>query len=127
MEDGPGRIAPISRPDPVLVAYIRYMYIPSSGELRFEWDPAKAAQNVRKHGVSVLEAQTSFSDDYGLLVDELGPASEEQRFVLLGVSSAVRLLVVVHSYREIERTIRLISARKATRSERAQYAAQFRK
>ena len=103
------------------------MYIPSSGELRFEWDPAKAAQNVRKHGVSFLEAQTSFSDDYGLLVDELGPASEEQRFVLLGVSSAVRLLVVVHSYREIERTIRLISARKATRSERAQYAAQFRK
>ena len=127
MEDGPGRIAPISRPDPVLVAYIRYMYIPSSGELRFEWDSAKAAQNGRKHGVSFLEAQTSFSDDYGLLVDELGPASEEQRFVLLGVSSAVRLLVVVHSYREIERTIRLISARKATRSERAQYAAQFRK
>ena len=103
------------------------MYIPSSGELRFEWDPAKAAQNVRKHGVSFLEAQTSFGDNYGLLVDELESASDEHRCVLLGVSSAVRLLVVVHSYREIERTIRLISARKANRFEYAQYAAQFRR
>ena len=114
-------------PEPGLGTYVRYMYIPSSGELRFEWDPAKAARNLHKHGVSFLEARTSFSDDYGLLIDERGPTSEEQRFVLLGVSSAVRLLVVVHSYREAGRTIRLISARTATRSERAQYAAQFRR
>lgn len=108
-----------------LVAYIHYMYIALSGEFRFEWDPLKAARNLRKHGVSFHEAQTAFSDDYGLLLDDLGLASEDQRFVLLGVSSALRLLVVVHSYREIDRTIRLISARKATRSERAQYAARF--
>jgi len=102
------------------------MYIPFPGKLRFEWDPAKAARNVRKHGVSFHEAQIAFSDDYGLLVDDIGLASDEQRFVLLGVSSALRLLVVVHSYRDADRTIRLISARVATRSERAQYAAQFR-
>ena len=111
----------------MLASYIRYMYIPSSGELRFEWDPLKAARNLRKHGVSFLEAQTAFRDDYGLLVDDLGLASDEQRFVLIGVSNSLRVLVVVHSYRETDRTIRLISARMATRSERAQYAAQFRR
>lgn len=100
------------------------MYISSSGELRFEWDPVKAARNLRKHGV-FLEGQTAFSDDYRLLVDDLGP-SDEQRFVLIGVSNNLHVLVVVHSYREADRTIRLISARPATRSERAQYAAQFR-
>jgi uncharacterized DUF497 family protein len=103
------------------------MYISSAGEFRFEWDPLKAARNVRKHGVTFSEPQTVFSDEHGLLLDDLGLASDDQRFVLLGLSSALRLLVVVHTYRDVDRTIRLISARKPTRSERVQYNARFRR
>lgn len=102
------------------------MYISSSGGLRFEWDPSKSIANVRKHGVSFREARTVFSDESGLLREDLGTV-DEQRFVLLGLSSAVRLLVVVHTYRDDDHTIRLISARKATRSERAQYSARLRR
>ena len=102
------------------------MYIASSDGFRFEWDPAKATRNVRKHGVSFDEAQAVFADEHALLLDDLGVAGDDQRFVLLGVSSTLRLLVVVHTHRDADRVIRLISARKATRSERAQYNAQFR-
>jgi len=102
------------------------MYIVPSGEFRFEWDLAKAARNARKHGVSFDEAQGVFFDERALLLDDLSVAGDDQRFVLLGVSNTLRLLVVVHTYREADRVIRLISARKATRSERAQYNAQFR-
>lgn len=110
---------------PLLVAYIRYMYIHSSGEFRFEWDPVKTTRNVRKHGVGFIEAQTVFVDEHGLLLDDLGPASDDQRFVILGLSSALRILVVVHSYRDADRSIRIVSARRATPRERAQYDAQF--
>ena len=103
------------------------MYRSTAGEFRFEWDPIKAARNLRKHGIQFDEAQTVFSDDHGLLLDDLGPTSEDPRFVLMGVSASLRLLVVVHSYRDVDRTIRLISARKASRSEQTQYAAQFRR
>ena len=102
------------------------MYYSSPGGFQFEWDPAKAASNVRKHGVSFSEASSVFSDEDALLLDDLGSAPDDQRFVLLGLSSRLQLLVVAHTYRDAERTIRLISARKATRSERAQYDAQFR-
>jgi uncharacterized DUF497 family protein len=102
------------------------MYNSQSTRLRFEWNPSKATQNIRKHGVAFTEARTVFSDEHALLLDNAAPASEEERFVLLGVSSALQLLVVVHCYHDMDRTIRLISARKATRSERAQYGAQFR-
>ena len=94
--------------------------------MRFEWDPVKATRNLRKHGVAFSEAQSVFSDEHGLLLDDLGLASDDRRFVLLGLSSALRLLVVVHTYRDVDRTIRLISARKATRSERSQYNLRFR-
>jgi uncharacterized protein len=108
-------------------AYVQYMYIDPAGSFRFEWDPAKAARNWRKHGVQFDEARTVFSDEHGLLLDDLGPASDDPRFVLIGLSAMLRLLVVVHSYRDADRTIRIISARTATRSERAQYGAQFRR
>jgi uncharacterized DUF497 family protein len=91
------------------------------GELRFEWDPAKAAANERKHGVSFPEAQTVFSDELALLLDDPDHSEAADRFILLGMSAALRILVVVHCYRATEDTIRLISARKATRSERRQY------
>jgi uncharacterized DUF497 family protein len=94
--------------------------------IRFEWDRAKAAANLRKHGVSFPEAETAFSDDRALVLDDPdhSAAAGEERFVLLGTSAALRTLVVVHCYRAADAVIRLISARKATRSERAQYDAQ---
>ena len=88
---------------------------------RFEWDPAKAAVNARKLGVSFHEAQTVFSDERGLFLDDPDHSTGEERFILLGLSAALRTLVVVHSYRETRDSIRIISARKATRPERAGY------
>ena len=91
------------------------------GELRVEWDPRKAAANLRKHGVSFTEAETVFSDEYGLLIDDPEHSMDEDRFILLGVSATSRLLVVVHWYRVDDLVIRIISARKADRSERRHY------
>lgn len=91
------------------------------GDLLFEWDTRKDAANRRKHGVSFVEAETVFSDEDAILLDDPGHSTHEERFVLLGLSSALRLLVVSHAYREGDDIIRLISARKATRAERAQY------
>jgi uncharacterized DUF497 family protein len=88
-------------------------------ELRFEWDERKNAVNQRKHGVSFEEAQTVFFDDRALLRSD--PDEAEDRFLLLGLSLALRALVVCHCYREEDQVIRLISARRASRSERAQY------
>jgi uncharacterized DUF497 family protein len=97
------------------------------GELRFDWDPAKAAANERKHGISFAEAETIFSDEHALLLDDPDHSSiEEERFILLGLSAGLRVLVVVHCYRTPDDTIRLISARKATPPERQYYTARWR-
>ncbi len=98
----------------------------SVSDLRFEWDPAKAAANLRKHGVSFDEAETVFYDDHALLLDDPGHSAREDRFILLGLSARPRVLVVVHCYREDPDTIRFISARPATRSERARYAERWK-
>jgi len=90
-------------------------------DLRFEWDPRKAAGNLRKHGVSFDEARTAFADEHGLLLDDPEHSAEEDRFVLLGLSVDTRLLVVVHCYRAEDQVIRIVSARKADRQERRQY------
>lgn len=94
-------------------------------DLRFEWDPAKAAANLRKHGVSFEEAETAFSDEHALLQDDPDHSTDEERFVLIGLSAALRTVVVCHCYRERADVIRLISARKATRTERRTYAARW--
>jgi len=94
--------------------------------LRFEWDPAKNALNRRKHGVSITEAATVFADETALLVDDPDHSDAEDRFVLLGLSSRWRVLVVVHCYRADDAVIRLISARKADRQERARYPNRWR-
>jgi uncharacterized DUF497 family protein len=94
-------------------------------DLHFEWDPAKAGANQRKHGVTFEEALTAFSDEHGLLLADPDHSTAEDRFILLGLSGALRLLVVVHCYREDPDTIRLISARKATRAERRHYDARW--
>lgn len=91
-------------------------------ELRFEWDPKKAAANERKHGITFDEASTVFSDDHALLIDDPDHSDDEDRFILLGLSSNLRTLVVCHVYRTAQDVVRLISARKATKKERAAYA-----
>jgi uncharacterized DUF497 family protein len=90
-------------------------------DLRFEWDSAKDAANQRKHGVSFDEAATVFEDDYALLLEDEEHSEEEDRFVLLGLSAVLRILVVCHCYRASDEVIRIISARKADRAEKREY------
>lgn len=89
--------------------------------IRFEWDLRKAEINLRKHGVSFDDAQSVFADEHALLIDDPDHSEDEERFVLLGLSQSLRLLVVVHCYRAEGRLIRIISARKADAQERAIY------
>ena len=96
-------------------------------DLRFEWDEAKNAANQRKHGVSFEEARSVFFDERALLIEDPDEVSAEDRFVLLGMSDAVRMLLVCHCYREREVVIRIISARKASRAERADYERRWRR
>ena len=97
------------------------MYSPSW--LRFEWDPHKASANLAKHGVPFTEAISVFSDETGLVLDDPDHSAIEDRFVLIGLSAELRVLVVVHCLREGGQVIRLISARRASRIERQQYLA----
>jgi uncharacterized DUF497 family protein len=96
-------------------------------ELRFSWDPQKARSNERKHGVSFEEAQTVFSDEHGLLLEDPDPDDPEERFVLIGLSSALRLLLVCHCLREGGESIRIISARRASKPEGKQYWERLRR
>jgi uncharacterized DUF497 family protein len=85
----------------------------------FKWDPAKAAANLRKHGVSFEEATAVFGDPLAMNMPDPDHSLNEERFVLLGMSRGLRLLVV--AYAERGAWTRLISAREATREERRQY------
>lgn len=91
------------------------------GEISFTWDPAKARQNKRKHGVTFDEARTVFADEGALLIDDPDHSVGEERFVIIGFSSYARILTVCHCYRESDEVIRIISARRATRTESEQY------
>jgi uncharacterized DUF497 family protein len=88
--------------------------------VRFEWDPEKARRNVAKHGVSFEEAVTAFADPLSLTVFDPDHSDEEDRYLLLGVSSAARLLVIVHVDRG--EAVRIVSARLATGLEQRSYA-----
>ncbi|NEP57518.1 MAG: BrnT family toxin [Symploca sp. SIO2G7] len=95
-------------------------------KLRFEWDNQKAQNNEKKHGISFNEAQTVFYDENARLIyDSEHSSLEEERYVLLGMSSLLHLLVVSHTYQKDVEFIRLISARKATKRERQQYRSFF--
>lgn len=96
-------------------------------DLRIEWEAAKARANTLKHGVTFEEAETAFYDDYAIVVPDPDHSSGEERFLLIGLSSALRVLVVVHCETDNGDVIRLISARRATRSERAQYGARWKR
>ena len=94
--------------------------------LSFEWDRAKNQANKRKHNVSFEEAQTTFGDEHGLLIHDPDHSDREDRFVLLGLSSSLRTLVVCHCYPAGDDVIRIISARKANRRERSLYTQRWR-
>ena len=94
-------------------------------DLHFTWDAAKARANLTKHGISFEEAETVFSDDNAILLADPDHSEDDERFLLIGLSATLRVLVVVHCEPGPAKTIRLISARRATRSERGQYAARW--
>ena len=91
-------------------------------EPTFEWNKRKASDNRRKHGVTFEEARSAFLDENARVIPDPEHSDDEDRFVLLGLSVQLRLLVVVHCHREDDRVIRIISARKADLSERKQYS-----
>ena len=94
--------------------------------IHFEWDPAKNTLNIRKHHVSFEEASTVFLDENGLLIADPDHSDDEDRFILLGLSSTLRLLIVCHCYRSKGGTIRIISAQKADLNERQDYLRRFK-
>ncbi len=89
--------------------------------LEFEWDEAKNRANRFKHGIWFEEAQAVFDDPHGRVFLDSAPSGVEDRFVIIGMSAAARLLVVVHCFRQADSIIRIISARKATRKEARTY------
>lgn len=89
--------------------------------IRFEWDENKNRANQKKHRVSFDEAKTVFYDEEAKVIDDPEHSEEEDRFIILGLSKRANLLVVCHCYRASETVIRIISARKATRTETEQY------
>ena len=91
-------------------------------DVRFEWDPRKSRANKAKHGISFEEARTAFLDEHARVIPDAPHSGNEERFVLLGLSVQLRVLVVCHCYRESDQIIRIVSARRADPSERRQYA-----
>jgi len=89
--------------------------------LRVVWDPRKARANLRKHGVAFDEARSVFYDEHAVEFYDDEHSEWEDRFLLLGLSSRLRLLLVCHCYREEDNVIRIVSARKATRAESEHY------
>ena len=89
--------------------------------LAITWEESKTRLNKKKHGVSFEEAKTVFYDEHGRLIHDPDHSRDEDRYILIGMSIRMRLLVVCHCYREEFHTIRIISARKANRTEQKQY------
>ncbi len=89
--------------------------------IKFEWDAAKAVANLKKHGVSFDEAKSVFFDELGVQFFDDEHSEDERRFLMLGLSSTTKLLIVCHCERDHGTTIRIISARKATKRESAFY------
>jgi uncharacterized DUF497 family protein len=89
--------------------------------LNFEWNVSKSASNIQKHGISFDEARTVFYDERARLISDPDHSENEDRFILLGFSSSLRILVVCHCYRSEGNIIRIISARKATTQETKAY------
>ena len=90
-------------------------------EIIFEWDNKKEKTNKRKHGISFEEARTAFYDENAIQYFDPDHSDEEDRFILLGISFKLKVLVVCHCFRENDSVIRIISARKADKDEEYEY------
>ncbi|MTJ48428.1 BrnT family toxin [Dolichospermum sp. UHCC 0259] len=90
-------------------------------KITFQWDEEKNKINQQKHGISFEEAESVFFDDYAVQFWDEEHSEEEERFLLLGISYKMRILLVVHCFREEDSIIRMISARKATKNETKEY------
>ena len=89
--------------------------------IQFSWDENKAKSNLAKHKISFDEAKTVFDDDNARLIYDPDHSEDEDRFILLGLSCKLKVLTVVHCYKDSENNIRIISARKSTKNEEKQY------
>ncbi|MDP9805995.1 uncharacterized DUF497 family protein [Trueperella bonasi] len=89
--------------------------------IQFEWDDRKALSNEHKHGVAFAEAVEAFYDPHARLIDDPDHSTEEERFILLGLSLSARVMTVSHCVRQQGTVIRILSARRATRNEENQY------
>ena len=98
-----------------------YMYIVNMKNLRFEWDNKKDKTNVKKHGISFDEAKSAFFDDHAIQFFDPDHSAEEYRFLLLGMSFKLRILVVCHCFRVSETVIRISSVRKTDHEEEQEY------
>lgn len=90
-------------------------------KLTFEWDANKEKTNIKKHGVSFVDAKTAFHDEYAMQFYDPDHSDDEDRFILLGTNHQLKTLVVCHCFRQTETIIRIISARHADASEQAAY------
>lgn len=90
-------------------------------DIRFEWDAKKNKLNIQKHKVSFEEAKTVFYDENARIIADPEHSQTEDRFIILGLSASLKLLVVCHCYRQADEIIRIISARKATKNETQYY------
>jgi len=97
------------------------MYNISMSYLEFEWDEAKNELNKTKHKVSFEEAKTAFYDKNAIVIHDPKHSADEDRFILMGLSSSLKLLVVCHCLRDNDDLIRIISARKADKKEITYY------
>ncbi|MEI6388816.1 MAG: BrnT family toxin [Spirochaetota bacterium] len=93
--------------------------------ITFQWDQPKAMANLKKHGISFEEAQSVFYDEFAIQFYDDGHSSIEERFLMLGMSSSARVLVVCHCEREAGDVIRIFSARRATRRESTFYGGEL--
>ena len=89
--------------------------------ISFTWDSKKNSINIQKHGISFEEAKSVFYDDNARLTHDPDHSEDEERFIILGLSEKLNILVVCHCYKEDSEIIRIISARKATKNEKEQY------
>ena len=111
----------LGRSKPFLAIKPSCNYIIIMDKIEFVWNEAKNKTNERKHEISFEEAQSVFLDEHARLIHDWEHSDEEDRFILLGMSKKFRILIVCHCYREQDKLIRLISARKASRKEQKQY------